>query len=45
MHLIIVKEDVLKKEPSVAVKLLAAFREAKRQCDEDLRIAPRTSLA
>ncbi|MFQ5902338.1 MAG: ABC transporter substrate-binding protein [Candidatus Binatia bacterium] len=45
MHLLIVREDVLKKEPSVAVKLLVAFREAKRQWDEYLRIPPRTALA
>ncbi|MBI4524485.1 MAG: hypothetical protein HY695_11825 [Deltaproteobacteria bacterium] len=45
MHLIVLKQDVLKKEPSAAVKLVEAFREAKRQSDDYLRIPPRAGLA
>lgn len=45
MHLIVLKEDVLKKEPSAALRLLHAFREAKSQSDEYLRIPTRAGLA
>ncbi len=45
MHLIVLKEHVLKKEPSAALRLLRAFRDAKSQSDEYLRIPTRAGLA
>lgn len=45
MHLIVIKENVLRNNPWVGVNLLEAFRIAKRWLDEYLKGTPRSGLA
>jgi 4,5-dihydroxyphthalate decarboxylase len=45
MHVVVIKNNILEREPWVAVNLLQAFQAAKMHCVSYLRTPPRVSLA